>query len=132
MTSRPHRDTIFLEEAEILAHEAFPGEQYTLRIRARECAAHARPGTFVHLPVLTRSVTAGFHPINDNMRRDETTGLLLQFRFRGRACELHALIGHGLVPRIPHVLHCIDGWNTDPELPVAIEVLKPTVMQTSP
>jgi len=49
MNNRPHRDTIFLEEAEVLDHEAFEGDQYTLRIRAPECAAHARPGAFVHL-----------------------------------------------------------------------------------
>jgi dihydroorotate dehydrogenase electron transfer subunit len=45
----PQRGTIFLEEAEVLSHEAFPGEQYLLRIRAPECAAAARPGSFVHL-----------------------------------------------------------------------------------
>ena len=49
MSSQSHRDTIFLEEAEILAHEAFAGDQYTLRIHAPECAAHACPGSFVHL-----------------------------------------------------------------------------------
>ena len=49
MNKRPHRGTIFLEEAEVLDHEAFEEDQYTLRIREPECAAHARPGTFVHL-----------------------------------------------------------------------------------
>jgi dihydroorotate dehydrogenase electron transfer subunit len=45
----PQRGSIFLEEAEVLSHEAHPGEQYLLRIRAPECAAAARPGSFVHL-----------------------------------------------------------------------------------
>lgn len=43
------RDTIFLEEAEILAHQAHAGEQYLLRLRAPHCAHKARPGSFVHL-----------------------------------------------------------------------------------
>lgn len=44
-----HRDTIFLEDAEILSREDFPGEQYLLRVQAPECAKAARPGSFAHL-----------------------------------------------------------------------------------
>ena len=51
MTDRPHRDTLFLEDAEILAHEAHPGDQYVLRLQAPECARRARAGQFVHLTV---------------------------------------------------------------------------------
>ncbi len=43
------RGTIFLEDAEVLSHQAHPGDQYLLRIQAPECAAAARPGAFVHL-----------------------------------------------------------------------------------
>lgn len=46
---KPHRGTIHLEEAEILAHQAYPGDQYVLRVRAPECAAKALPGSFAHL-----------------------------------------------------------------------------------
>ncbi|HEX6929019.1 MAG TPA: dihydroorotate dehydrogenase electron transfer subunit [Gammaproteobacteria bacterium] len=46
---KPHRGTIFVEDAEILAHQAFPGEQYVLRVKAPKCAAHASPGSFVHI-----------------------------------------------------------------------------------
>ncbi len=49
MTERAHRGTIFLEDAEVLAHESFPGDQFVLRLRAPECAAHAAPGQFAHL-----------------------------------------------------------------------------------
>jgi dihydroorotate dehydrogenase electron transfer subunit len=49
MTDKPHRGTIFVEEAEVLAHDVFPGEQYVLRLAAPECALAARPGSFVHL-----------------------------------------------------------------------------------
>ncbi|MGE5625072.1 MAG: dihydroorotate dehydrogenase electron transfer subunit [Bacillota bacterium] len=44
-----HRGSIFLEDAEILAHEHFAGEQHVLRLKAPRCAAKALPGSFVHL-----------------------------------------------------------------------------------
>jgi len=50
-----HRGTIFLENAEILLHESFPGDQYVLRLHAPQCAANALAGSFAHLqcdPVL--------------------------------------------------------------------------------
>jgi dihydroorotate dehydrogenase electron transfer subunit len=46
---RPHRNTIFLEDARVLALQAFPGHQYALRLEAPRCAASAAPGSFVHL-----------------------------------------------------------------------------------
>ncbi len=49
MSYKPQRGTIFLEDAEILAHEHFPGEQHVLRLKAPQCAAKALPGSFVHL-----------------------------------------------------------------------------------
>lgn len=51
MTDRPQRDTIFAEDAEILAHETHPGDQFVLRVRAPECARRARAGQFAHLSV---------------------------------------------------------------------------------
>jgi NAD(P)H-flavin reductase len=44
-----HRDTIAIEDAEILKHEAFAAHQYVLTLRAPKCAARAEPGSFVHL-----------------------------------------------------------------------------------
>lgn len=49
--SKQHRETIFVEKAEILQHEGFAGEQYVLRVRAPEIASHAEPGSFAHLQV---------------------------------------------------------------------------------
>lgn len=48
-THPAHRDTIFQEETEIISHEAFPGDQYILKLRAPQNAEHALPGSFVHL-----------------------------------------------------------------------------------
>jgi dihydroorotate dehydrogenase electron transfer subunit len=43
------RASIHLEEAEILTHEAFPGAQHIITLRAPETARRARAGQFVHL-----------------------------------------------------------------------------------
>ncbi|MCG6862960.1 MAG: dihydroorotate dehydrogenase electron transfer subunit [Chromatiaceae bacterium] len=49
MTPINKRNSIFLEDAEILVHEAHAADQYLLRLWAPECARHALPGSFVHL-----------------------------------------------------------------------------------
>ncbi len=51
MTHPDHRDTIFLEDATLLSHEAHPGDQFIMRLQAPKCARTARPGQFVHLTV---------------------------------------------------------------------------------
>ena len=47
--AQSNRDTIFVEASEVLGHEAWPGDQYIMRLRAPKCAATARAGSFVHL-----------------------------------------------------------------------------------
>ena len=49
MSGRDHRGTIFVEDAELLATQEFPGDQFVIRLRAPKCAAAATPGSFVHL-----------------------------------------------------------------------------------
>ena len=44
-----HRGTIFVEDCEILTHEAHPAGQWRLRIHAPQIAANAAPGSFVHV-----------------------------------------------------------------------------------
>jgi dihydroorotate dehydrogenase electron transfer subunit len=46
---RPHRGTIFVEDAEVLSNEGFDGDQFVLRVRAARLAAAARPGCFAHI-----------------------------------------------------------------------------------
>lgn len=46
---KPHRGTIFLEDAEVVAQTAFDANQFVLKLKAPKCAAAARPGSFVHL-----------------------------------------------------------------------------------
>ncbi len=47
--AQSNRGTLFVEEGELVATEAFPGDQFIMRIRAPKCAAAARPGSFVHI-----------------------------------------------------------------------------------
>ena len=44
-----NRNSIFVEEGEVLTIDTFPGEQFIMRIRSPKCAATAQPGSFVHL-----------------------------------------------------------------------------------
>jgi dihydroorotate dehydrogenase electron transfer subunit len=43
------RDTLFVEEAAVISHQGFAGDQYLLRLAAPQTAAAALPGSFVHL-----------------------------------------------------------------------------------
>jgi dihydroorotate dehydrogenase electron transfer subunit len=47
--NRPHRGTIFLEDARVIRHEAFAANQYILRVAAPECAQRAIAGSFAHV-----------------------------------------------------------------------------------
>jgi len=51
MSGRAHRGTIFVEDAELLSQQEFPGRQFVIRLRAPQCAATATPGSFAHLTV---------------------------------------------------------------------------------
>ena len=44
-----NRDTIFVEDGELVSVDKFPGDQFVMRIRSPQCAAAAEPGSFVHI-----------------------------------------------------------------------------------
>jgi dihydroorotate dehydrogenase electron transfer subunit len=46
-----HRNTIFVEDCEILSHTAFDGDQYIMRVQAPKIAAKAKAGSFAHITV---------------------------------------------------------------------------------
>lgn len=47
----PQRGSIFVEEARVVAQQAWPGHQHVMRLQASRCAAAATPGSFVHVTV---------------------------------------------------------------------------------
>ncbi len=49
MSYKQRRGSLFVEDAEILQHQAFAGEQNLLRLQAPQTASHALPGSFIHL-----------------------------------------------------------------------------------
>lgn len=86
--NKPHRDTIFLEQAQILSHQAHAGEQYVLRLQAPQCARLGRPGSFVHLTCDPRLPLR--RPISI-MRADPEQGWIeLLYKRVGRGTELLA------------------------------------------
>jgi dihydroorotate dehydrogenase electron transfer subunit len=46
---RPHRNTIFVEDAQVLAQDEFEGAQRVLRLHAPRTAKIAQPGSFIHM-----------------------------------------------------------------------------------
>ena len=44
-----NRNTIFVEDGELLRIDEYPGDQFIMRIRSPKCAAAANPGSFVHI-----------------------------------------------------------------------------------
>ena len=46
-----HRNTIFVEDCEILTHTAYDGDQFIMRVHAPKIAENAKPGSFAHLTV---------------------------------------------------------------------------------
>lgn len=49
MSQPSQRGSIFLEEAEIISHDTFPGDQFIIRLHAPKCAKTAQPGSFAHI-----------------------------------------------------------------------------------
>ena len=47
--SKAHRETIFVEQADIIEHIAYEGGQYVMRVNAPEIAQHAKAGQFAHI-----------------------------------------------------------------------------------
>jgi len=47
----PHRNTIFEEQAGVIANVRHPGDQFILRLKAPKTAKHVRPGQFVNIRV---------------------------------------------------------------------------------
>jgi len=47
--ARPHRGTIFVEDAVVVSVDRWPGDQYVVSLESPRCAAAAVAGSFIHL-----------------------------------------------------------------------------------
>jgi dihydroorotate dehydrogenase electron transfer subunit len=103
-----NRGSVFLEDATILAHEAFAGQQFILRVEASRAARLATPGSFAHV-ACDPSVPLR-RPLSI-MRADAENGWLeflykprgpglakLATRRAGESLSVLAPIGHGFTP----------------------------------
>jgi dihydroorotate dehydrogenase electron transfer subunit len=81
---RPHRGTIFVEDAEVLAQEAFEAKQFILKLQAPKCAAAATPGSFVHLSC------------DESLPMRRPLSIMRADALRGTIEVLYKIVGNGL------------------------------------
>jgi len=103
-----HRNTIYVEEAAILSHQGFPGEQFVMRLHAPETAAKAKPGSFIHIQcdlqrpmrrpisIMRCNAKAGWVDILYKVLGEGTK--LLATRQQGEVLSLIGPIGQGFTP----------------------------------
>jgi len=113
---RPHRDTIFLEDARVLGVEAFPAHQYQLRLQAPRCAANATPGSFVHLecaagPALRRPLS---------IRRAEPAAGWIEVLFKVVGSGLRSLAQAQPGQSLSLLGPIGQGFRPDPARPLAV------------
>jgi dihydroorotate dehydrogenase electron transfer subunit len=104
----PHRNTIFVEDAAVLAHEGHADKQFILKLRAPQCAANAQPGSFVHIqcdPLLPMRRPLSIMRVNASQGTVEILykcigpGLeLLAQKKAGATVSVLGPIGQGFVP----------------------------------
>ncbi|HMN46979.1 MAG TPA: dihydroorotate dehydrogenase electron transfer subunit [Povalibacter sp.] len=82
--SKPHRGTIFLEDAEVVAQTAFDANQFVLKLKAPKCAATAQPGSFVHLTC------------DESLPMRRPLSIMRVDAQRGTVEVLYKIVGHGL------------------------------------
>jgi len=128
---RPKRGTVALEDAEILDHQAFAGQQFILRVRAPKAARRAVPGTFAHiscdptvplrrpLSIMRASASEGWLEF---LYKPKGHGLTsLSARRSGELLSVLAPIGRGFAPDAarPHLLALGGGVGIPPMIFVA-------------
>ncbi len=106
--SRPHRGTVFVEDAQLIEQQEFPGRQFVIRLHAPRCAAAAVPGSFAHvscdlerpmrrpLSIMRVDARAGWIEILYKIVGPGLEALSLQPR--GATVSVLGPIGQGFVP----------------------------------
>ena len=83
-SSRPDkRGTIFVEQAKVLDHVAYPAQQYRMILHAPRCAEAARPANFVHLRC------------SDTLAMRRPYSIMSVSRQQGRIELLYKVVGKG-------------------------------------
>ncbi|MCC6302488.1 MAG: dihydroorotate dehydrogenase electron transfer subunit [Gammaproteobacteria bacterium] len=111
-----HRDTLLVEEGEILGHQAHPGEQFILRLKAPRIAQRARAGSFVHIEC---------HPLLPMRRplsimRAEPAAGWIELLYRAFGAGTRLLSAHGAGTRLSLIGPIGRPFAPHPERPRAL------------
>ncbi len=83
------RGTIFLERARVISQVAHDARQFVLRVAAPRCAAHAQPGSFVH--ITCDAAIPMRRPLS--IMRADARGGWIELLYKALGPGLHALAG---------------------------------------
>lgn len=109
-----NRDSIFIEEGELLRVDAFAGDQFIQRIRVPQCAAAAKPGSFIHI---TCDATLPMRrPLSIMRAQDDWIEVL----FKKVGDGMHALSKKRVGDKLSVLGPIGQPFNPDPEKPRAL------------
>ena len=117
-TGKQNRDTIFVEDAELVEVREYPAAQYILRLQAPKTARHARPGTFVHLTC--DSALPMRRPLS-LMRVDAEAGWI-EILYKIVGAGLRALSAQPCGTKLSVMGPIGKPFTTDPERPIALMI----------
>jgi dihydroorotate dehydrogenase electron transfer subunit len=145
-----NRDSVFLEDARILAQRAWPGQQFVLRVQAPRAARKALPGTFAHITCDPQGSVPMRRPLSimraapaegwlEFLYKPKGHGLeMLGTRQPGEVLSVLAPVGHGFTvdPVRPRLLALGGGVGIPPMIFLAEQVradgrLRPLVLMGS-
>jgi dihydroorotate dehydrogenase electron transfer subunit len=112
------RGTIFLEEARIIDHAAFPGDQHVLRVRAPRAARKALAGSFAHLRC---DASIPMRRPLSIMRSDADAGWL-EFLYKPVGAGLAKLTEHRAGDRLSVLAPIGNGFRLSEERPRVIAI----------
>ena len=114
--AQQNRGTLFVEDATVTGIEAFPGDQFILRLNAPETAASAVPGSFIH--VQCDAAIPMRRPLSI-MRANAEDGWI-EILFKTVGSGLHAL-GNRMPGDIVNLIGPIGrGFKAAPERPLTL------------
>lgn len=126
VNSKPHRNTLFVEEAAIVARQDFAAQQYIFKLAAPRCARAARPGQFIHLacdpnvpmrrPLSVMRANAADGTIEILCKVTGAGLSALANKSLGDTVSLTGPIGQGFVPHAnrPHTVLIGGGYGVPP------------------
>jgi dihydroorotate dehydrogenase electron transfer subunit len=116
--NRKHRNTICVEDAEVIRQTEHPQNQFVLRLLAPNCASLAVPGSFVHIQC-DKSLPMR-RPLSI-MRADENEGWI-EVLYKIAGSGLRALAKHTRGECINIMGPIGNGFHADPERPLAVMI----------